>query len=153
MDDEKRVSGLLEMASQHMKRFRELEEIEWRLNFSIWALLGGLAYLWVNGRMTLPPWLIGPCVHLVAPIPIMAAQGLVLFMLNRQEQAEAFRRNFYRDQAGELLSATIPKTMFKRVGGIRGRDWVWIGWALLVTFMLSESVLFLMQTAVPLPKP
>jgi hypothetical protein len=61
MDDEKRVNGLLEMASQHMKRFRELEEIEWKINFSIWALLGGLAYVWATGHVTVPAWFKSPC--------------------------------------------------------------------------------------------
>ena len=89
MDDEKRIGGLLEMASQHMKRFHELEEIEWKINFSIWALLGGIGYLWVTGHMTMPTWLKSPRVFLVAPIPAMLLHGIASFMLHRQEQTEA----------------------------------------------------------------
>ncbi len=156
MDDEKRVSGLLEMANQHMKRFRELEEIEWRINFSMWALLGGLAFLWVSGKMTAPGWftlLKNPCVFLLAPIPAMLVHGGALFMLNKQQQAQAKLRNHYRDQAEELLSKPIDKDKFQNVGGVRWRDWGWIGWALLVTFLLFESVLFLMQTTTPVTRP
>jgi hypothetical protein len=157
MDDEKRVSGLLEMASQHMKRFRELEEIEWKINFSIWALLGGLAYLWVTGRMTAPPWfawLSNPYVFLLAPIPMMLVHGVALVMLNRQQQGQSKLRNHYRDQAEELLLGNVtPKAKFEYAGGIRWRDWAWIGWDMLVTFLLAESVLFLMQTTTPPHKP
>jgi hypothetical protein len=150
IDDEKRVSGLLEMARQHMQRFRELEVIAWRINFSVWALIGGLAYLWVNGHMTPPPWLMRPCAPLVVPMPAMVLHFVVLFMLNRQEQTEAKLRNHYRDQAEELLGKAIDKSKFRHVGGIRLRDFVWIGWCLIVTFILAASVLFLMQTATPM---
>jgi hypothetical protein len=146
IDDEKRVSGLLEMASQHMKRFRELEEIEWKINFSIWALLGGLAYLWVTGHMTAPAWLKSPCVFLLAPIPAMVLHSLASFMLHQQEQTEAKFRNHYRDQAEELLGEAIPKEKLRYVCGLKRRYWAWIGWKLLVTLFLSEAVLFLMRT-------
>jgi hypothetical protein len=155
MDDDKRVSGLLEMASQHMKRFRELEEIEWKINFSIWALLGGFAYLWVTAKITEPTWftwLRKPYVFLLAPIPTVLLHGAALFMLHKQQQAEAKRRNHYRDQAEAFLSKEIHKDKFQYLGGIRGRDWRWIGWSLLVTFLLAESVLFLMQTTTPRSK-
>lgn len=154
-DDEKRVSGLLEMASQHMKRFRELEEIELKINFSIWALLGGFAYLWVTGKVTAPTWfalLSKPYVFLLAPIPVMALHGLALFMLNQQQQGHAKLLNHYRDQAAALLSEPIQKDQSKYVGSIRWRDWAWIGWDVLVTLMLFESVLFLMWTTTPTPK-
>lgn len=151
MDDEKRISGLLEMASQHMKRFRELEEIEWRINFSIWALLGGLAYLWVTGHMIVPAWLKSPCVFLLAPILAMLLHGAASFMLHKQEQTEANFRNHYRDQAEELLGKSITKDKFRDVWGLRGRYWLWIGWELFVTLILSEAVLLLMRTA-PTPK-
>ncbi len=152
MDDEKRITGLLEMASQRMKRFRELEEIEWKLNFSIWTLLGGLAFLWVTGHMTMPAWLKSPCAFLLAPIPALLPHGVALFMLHRQEQTEAKFRNHYRDQAEELLSKVIPKVKFQYVGGLRYRDWIWMGWELFVTFTLSEAVLLLMRTATSTPK-
>ena len=149
MDEEKRISGLLEMASQHMKRFRELEEIEWRINFSIWALLGGLAYLWITGKMTAAAWMKSPCAFLLLPIPVVLLHGAALFALNRQQQTHAILRNHYRDQVDELISRPIPKQQFHHVGGLRLRDWWWVGWAVFVTFALSESVLFLMRTAVP----
>ena len=155
-DGEKRVSGLLEMASQHMKRLREIEEIEWRINFSIWALLGGFAYLWVTGRVTKPTWfgwLSNPYVFLLAPIPAVLVHGAALYMLNRQQHEVSKLRNHYRDQAEELLSTPIPKKKFRYLTEIRLRDWFWSGWALLVSFMLSESVLFLMLTTTPVPKP
>jgi hypothetical protein len=154
-DDDKRVSGLLEMARQHMTRFRELEELEWRINFSIWALLGGFAYLWVTGKVTKPMWfgwLSEPCIFLLAPIPAMLVHGVALFMLNQQQRRQAKLRNHYRDQAEELVSKPIQKDESPNLFFIRFRDWCWIGWALLVTFMLAESVLFLMLTTTATPK-
>jgi hypothetical protein len=152
MDNEKRVSGLLEMASQHMKRFREVEEIEWKINFSIWALLGGLAYLWATVRMTLPLWLKSPCAFLLAPIPALVPHFVASFMLHKLKQTEAKYRNYYRDQAEELLGNVIPKEKFQYVWGLRGRDWIWISWELFVTFLLCAAVLFLMQTTTANPK-
>lgn len=152
MDDEKRISGLLEMASQHMKRFHELEEIEWKINFSIWALLGGVAYLWVTGHMTMPAWLKSPCVFLLAPIPAMLLHGVASFMLHKQEQTEAKFRNHYRDQAEELVGKSIPKDEFHSLCGLRGRYWRWIAWEVVVTLALSEAVLLLMRTTTPIPK-
>jgi hypothetical protein len=153
MDDEKRTRGLLEMASQHMERFHDLEEIEWKINFSIWALLGGIGYLWVSGHMTIPAWLKSPCAFLVAPIPAMLLHGLASFMLHMQEQTEAGFRNHYRDEAEELLSKSpIPKDKFYSVCGLRGRYWRWIAWEVAVTLILSEAVLLLMWTTAPPPK-
>jgi hypothetical protein len=152
MDDEERISGLLEMASQRMKRFHELEEIEWKINFSIWALLGGVAYLWVTGHMTMPAWLKSPCAFLLAPIPAMLLHGVASFMLHKQEQTEAEFRNHYRDQAEELVSKSIPKDKFHYLCGLRGRYWGWIAWEVIVTLVLSEAVLLLMRTTTPIPK-
>jgi len=146
IDDEKRISGLLELASQRMKRFRELEEIEWKLNFSIWALLGGLAYVWVTGHVTVPEWLKSPCAFIVMPIAAMLPHAVALIMLHKQEQTEAKSRNHYRDQAERLVSEAIPKEKFRYLGCLRRRDWIWIGWELFVTSILAESVLILIRT-------
>jgi hypothetical protein len=148
MEDEKRVSGLLKLASQHMKRFHELEEIEWKINFSIWALLGGLAYLWGAGKMTAPTWIKSPSVFLLAPIPAVLLHGAAIFMLSRQHQQAAKMRNHYRDEAARLLRAesgtNAPHAIQSRYfAGQRWRDWCWLGWFMSVTFILTESVLFL----------
>jgi len=149
MEDEKRVTAFLEMARQHMQRFHELEEIEWKINFSVWALIGGFAYLWVTGHMTTPVWLKGLRAFLIVSIPVMLVHGLALLMLNRQHQTEAKFRNDYRDRAAELLGKPILEKRPHYIGGIRWRDWRWIGWSLLVTFGMTASVVFLMQTAIP----
>lgn len=103
MDDEKRISGLLEMATQRMKRFRELEEIEWKINFSIWGSLGAVAYLWMNSKnavvLGLPK---GRSVLLLVLIPV-AIHGIALYRLNRQQQEIAKLRNSCTDRAAESL--------------------------------------------------
>jgi hypothetical protein len=51
MDADKQVVALLDLAKQHIQRFHQLENIEWRINFSVWAFVGGIAYFAVSGKV------------------------------------------------------------------------------------------------------
>ena len=57
MEADKQATVLLDLAKQHMQRFHELEDIEWRINFAVWGFWGALGYLWVSGHVPVPPWL------------------------------------------------------------------------------------------------
>jgi hypothetical protein len=70
-------------------------------------------------------------------------------MLHRQQETEAKFRNHSRDQAEAILGSVIPKDEFKYLLGIKLRNWLWICWELLATFMLADAVLLLMQGATP----
>ena len=144
MDDEKRISALLEVAHQYMERFRELEDIEWRINFSIWGLLAGLAYLWMTGRATIPQVLNGRIVFLLLPLPVILVHGIALLKLNIQQQEYAMACDECRTQVAEALGSKPPKQHTRRIG-IRRRDWEWIIWDLTVTYGISAAVIFLIQ--------
>lgn len=145
MNDEQRVSALLEMARQYMQRFHELEEIEWKINFSVWALFGGLAYLWVNAKsMTTPGLLKGRYAFLLVLFAV-GLHGLALFMLNRQERQIASLRDNRRDDAARLVGIAVQEYEPHYVGGIRWRDWGWIAWNLIVTATMATAVVFLMR--------
>jgi hypothetical protein len=142
------VSGLLELASQHMTRFHELEELEWKINFSVWALLGGLAYVWGASKLTPPTWIKSPLGFILIPLPVVLLHGAAVFMLNVQHRISAEMRNHYRDQADALLRVNPdlqpPHTKpYGRFLGLRWRDFYWNSWFMLVTFLLADAVLFL----------
>jgi hypothetical protein len=104
MDEDERVAGLLELARQHTQRFRELEDIEWKINFSIWGFLGGLAYLWGNGHLVPPNWALrGPLAFLLLPPSALLLHGMAVVKLNVQQQEQAIWRDNYRRQTAALL--------------------------------------------------
>jgi hypothetical protein len=153
MDDDKRSATLLDLARQHMQRFNELEQIEWKINFSVWGFFGGLAFLWVNSHMAVPDSLTKHSIIfvLLAPLPALLFHGLALYWLNVQQQEQAELRDKYRQLTVELLGQGVPtKITLERHGGVRRRDWKWIGWDLLVTFVIALVAIFLvLQSAAP----
>jgi hypothetical protein len=149
-DELLRVSGLLETANQHMQRFHDLEQIEWKINFSVWALLGGLAYLWAAGKNVITPELLrSPRAPFLVPLLPMAVHGSALFMLNRQQREVASRCKDARYLANQLLRLESAKgpTEKKYLFNIRWRDVRWIVWNLLVTFMITAAVILLVQAS------
>jgi hypothetical protein len=151
MEDAQRVTGLLELARQQMQRYHELEELEWKINFSVWTLLGGVAYLWVvNVKLPLPAVLMSkPGAYLLLPIPAMAIHGLALSMLHQQQAERARARDDYRRLAGEILGAPVPDKA-KPSKHYRWRYFRWLGWDLIVTFVIGAAVVFLVQHSSPL---
>ena len=142
---EQRLAGLLELAKQQRSRFHELEQIEWRINFSVWASLGGLAFLWANGHLAAPAWLLSPRAYLLAIAPTVI-HGLAVIKLNQQQQqlSALARRSWTITDA--LLEIDIPPvSTTRRHFGLRIRDWYWVGWDLVVTASLSVAVVLLVQ--------
>jgi hypothetical protein len=142
MDEENRIPGLLELARQHMQRFRELEDIEWRINFSVWGFLGGLAYLSVNGHLKPPSWVLNWPFALLLPLPALLIHGVAIYQLNVQQQEQAKYRDKFRRQAEGFLNTKVYQHLEpKRPGGLRWRDWMWVTWDLGVTFIIAMSVI------------
>ncbi len=150
MDDEFRVSNLLELARQHMQRFHELEEIEWKINFSIWGGLGGFAYLFATKNLRIPVWITGGWSILYIAPAVLALHGIALYQLNRQQQKHAELRDGYRHRSALLLTRGITAYEPSRPGGIRVLDWGWIGWDLTVTLaILYAAILLLRSLTIP----
>jgi hypothetical protein len=146
MDDDKRVAGLLELARQHMQRYHELEEIEWKINFSVWGALGGFAYLLTTKNLTMPAWLKERRPVVGITLIVLAIHGIALYQLNRQQQKNAILREGYRDHSDEILAHTRPVYAPWRLLGVRWTDWAWIAWDLAVTLAILAALVLLVYS-------
>src|ERR1051325_12164855 len=84
LSKKERLDGLQRLEELHAKRFDQLEQIAWRINFSVWAALGGLAYLWGGGHLDAPDWMRCWTAYVYAPIVRAGLHGAAFFQLNRQ---------------------------------------------------------------------
>ena len=149
-----RLGGFLELARQYSQRFTELEQHEWKLNYSVWALLAGSAYLLVNHDPKIKDslsWL-GLITILAAPAIF---HGIALFVLHGQMEYWRRGRNHWRDQAVNAIEGTsldnrdpaLPDWFWQRRFPKRyGRslmDWIWLVWELMVTFGISAAGILL----------
>jgi hypothetical protein len=144
MEDEKRLSALLDLSKQHMQRCRELEEIEWRVNFSVWAFLGGLAYLWASGHIVSPGWMRWPPTMLLFPLSVTFMHGFANLWFWSRSKSEAKLRDGYRRDIAKLLG--VDKDYPDR--GLTLRDLVWMAWQWLVTLAIAAAVMLVVQNAV-----
>jgi|SRR5215468_1013494 len=144
MDDEKRLAALLDLAKQHMERCRQLEEIEWRINFSVWALLGGIAYLWGNGHVKSPAWIQSRWALIVFPLSVMFIHGWATVWFWFRHRSEARLRDGYRRDISTLLGT--KKDYPDR--GLTLRDVLWMIWHWVVTLTLAAAVILIMQNVV-----
>lgn len=134
MDAEKRVSFLLKLAEQHMQRFREIEGIEWRINFSVWAFWGALAYLWINGHICTPEWMKSCAALIFLPVGPAFLQSIAILEINKMGKQHAKLRDEHRSRAleemgiRERIYGTRRKTVFGfgycgRSGSHTSSDW------------------------------
>jgi hypothetical protein len=155
MNEEARVAGLLDLTKQHMQRFRELEDIKWRINFSVWAFFGGLAYLWVNGHLVPPDWLRKPYALLV-PVFATILHGRAAVKISKQGAEHAkICYDLRRRVVAELLNID-PEKIYpvpRVVLGLRWRSWEWLGWEVLVTLILAMIVILLIWDTGVAPAP
>jgi hypothetical protein len=142
MEDKDRLSGMLELGRQHTQRLAELEQEEWKINFSLWALLGGVAYVYDNGRVPAPH-----LVFLIGGICLAAGMHAVaLYWLCRQQEKRRIDRHYWRMQAAKLLG--VPQlgsasTDVKYWLGLRGSDLRWLLWEVTVTIAIAVAVALL----------
>ena len=144
MDDEKRLTALLDLAKQHMQRCRELEEIEWRVNFSIWGSIGGLAYLWANGHIASPEWIRYKSTVILFPISVMFMHGLTNVWFWVRSKSEAKLRDGYRRDITKLLGVAMDYPD----RGLTLRDLIWMAWHWLITLALATATMLVIQNTV-----
>jgi hypothetical protein len=72
MDDEKRVTAFIELYRQQMERYRQTQDVEWKVNLSIYASLAGAIYF-----IAQHPLQIGSC---IAILLFLIIPGLIPFM-------------------------------------------------------------------------
>ena len=101
MEPETRVSALLELAKQHATRGRELEDLEWRVNFSLWALLTATAYLWMNAKLKAPGWMLEYVWAL--PLGMLFVHAIAMYWFAHRSKEEGQRREDYKRDALKLL--------------------------------------------------
>lgn len=127
VSDSDRLQAALNLYNQARARFRELETIEWRVNFSAWGLVIASAYALLRadvlggqhfGDRAALAWL-APVVHFAAMVKLhLSSHGWRL------------AADRYRDIAKSL--ADIPydsrptTTRGKPVCGLLPSDWTWI---------------------------
>ena len=143
MDDKDRVVGFLELARLNLQRFRELEDIEWRINFSAWAFVGAIGYLWVTAKLP-ADWLFEPPYpFVIAPVIVALTHGISLYKVNRQMDEQRLFRERWRSNAEELLGVSVRAGVPRRYWGLRRSDWSWIVWEVLVTVLLLGAALLM----------
>jgi hypothetical protein len=143
MDDDKRIAILLDLAKQHMQRGRELEDMEWKLNFSIWALLAGIAYLWLSVHLKVPDWvrIMSLWRTLLPSLLVAFVHASAMWWFARRSKREGTLRDDYRREILKMLS--LPTECYPT------RPWrrfMWI-WAVAITLILGIGVTALILNA------
>jgi hypothetical protein len=153
MQDEGRLSGMLELARQHTQRLAELEQEEWKINFSLWALLGGVAYLHVNGHVPAPRLVflvVGGCLT-------AGMHAVALYRLCRQQEKHRIDRHYWRMEAAKLIGVQLPASANVQAQywlGLRRSDLGWLLWEVIVTIAIAGAVALIIQNQpVPLSQP
>jgi len=144
-DDRENLASLLELAKQHAQRAHELEEIEWKINFSVWAFLGALAYIATNDGQHVPGWIkTWSGLATVVAFPVMLhVVGVIKLYLQQQTQKEF--RDRYKQRVERIVDHKRHAYSEKKTMGLSKTDWWWIGWDVLVTIMLGLGVLCLLR--------
>ena len=146
MHPEKRIEIMLELSKQHMQRFHELEQIEWRINFSIWAAIGGLAYLWAHEHVEIPVWFNSNLTALTVPVVPLILHGWALIMINLQQHYHSGRRQVYWDKSAISVGVRPEESRDKKLlMNLRGSTWRWIVWDLSVTYFITLSTFELIR--------
>jgi hypothetical protein len=136
-----RLQALVDLCGQARDRFRELEGVEWKANFSVWGFLLASAYLLLTiepqRAIHLGPWSLVLC--LVPPLHFAA-----IYKLNRSAFFWRTWADYYRDQAKQLMK--IPSG---QVAAPTGKEpltkdyWEWIGLEWFPTLIASSIVMLL----------
>jgi hypothetical protein len=140
--DEKHTGVLLDLAKQHMQRCHELEDIGWRIKFSIWAFLGGLAYLWANAHIRSPEWVRWHATAVLFPLSLTVLHGSMLVWFGHRLTDEARLRDGYRRAVVELIG--MDKSLYPD-RGLTARNLAWALGEVLVTLMIAIAVLLVMR--------
>jgi hypothetical protein len=144
MDDDKVIAILLDLAKQHIQRGRELEDMEWKINFSIWALLAGIAYLWLSAHLKVPEWVrLGSPLMTLLPLPLIITfvHASAMWWFAFRSKREGALRDDYRRKILKLLNLPVE--------GYPTRPWrrfMWI-WAVAITLILGIGVVTLVLNA------
>lgn len=144
-----RLGSYQDQLRQARERFHQLEQIEWKINFSIWGAIGGLSYIAMKSPPLTPePALKSPLLYCFIFIPFLIHLSAV-WQLNRQQQKITMWRQKLENNIDSLLGTSFAEDDSRRFGGLRLRDWFWAGFAAIVTVLLSAAAIYLLQHSSP----
>lgn len=129
ISDADRLTAAVAMQDQARQRAHEVEDIEWRVNFSVWGFLAAVAYL-----MLQPPALVGaarpqfgPWSWLFGLLPVL--HFTAVYRLNRSGYYWRRWVDFHRSHANHIMG--VPD---REVAAPRERQrFTWKHWSWVLT--------------------
>ena len=143
ISDTDRVNACLDLCRQARERFRQIEGTEWKINFSIWAFLGAIAYLSLT---TAPPTKFGwASIYLLLIVPI---HWRAIWRLIRSERDWQEWANYYRREARRILELPSqctenPMPVETDNQSLRKIGCEWIVLDVALTVILAAGVIYL----------
>ena len=146
-----RATSFLELAHHNSQRFHELETLQWRINFSVWAFVGAIAYLRAQG-LSLPTSIVSGHTILYGSIVIFVFHFVGLLLLSwQQDRQRRLARMWRREAQGILNGPSEPSETTARRSELV-RSGVWVVWQLGVSVVLLCVVALLIQYGCVVPK-
>jgi hypothetical protein len=126
MSDKEKVEAYISLYKQQMDRFGKTQDVEWKGNFGVWALLAGAIYL-ASGKE-------GASVPLSVAAPILLLVIVIhlgwLKSVHRSEEVDKRLWVQYRGKAIRLLQPVVTPD--------DGADWIERPWYREVFWLLLE---------------
>jgi hypothetical protein len=114
------------------------------MKFSIWASLGGLAYLLTNGHIAIPRWILWRWTALIFPLMLALLRAAATIWFGFRLREEARIRDTYRRRVVKLLG--IVDSLYPD-RGITFRNVIWIIGEELVTFLIALAAILIIQNS------
>jgi hypothetical protein len=138
MDDKDQVDAYINRYKQQMDRYSRTQEIEWKGNFGVWALLAGAVYFaGTNRSIAIPLCFIGPMLLVLT----LVHMGWLLNI----HSSERFDKKLwaeYRLRASQIIQPNAPDEGTFKHSWIK--EAVWILLEVGVTTLLSLALLALL---------
>ena len=149
ISDAERVRAAIELSKIFVDRCSEIEQIEWRVNFSIWTALLALGYLWINNGDELNGFLLKDYILWISGIVICFGHVICRVWLYNQHHEMGDLRNQCQRMAADIAlleisfpeRASVTNESAWRVRARRViRRWRWAAWEVGVTAVLCIAV-------------
>lgn len=117
-----KLEALVELCGQARNRFREIESVEWRVNFTVWGFLAAAAYavMFAERPIQVRAW----SLWLVA-VPLL--HFWAVFLLNQSGYFWRQWAAYFRDKAKAALDLpTEGRQEPPDTEGLTKRHWAWI---------------------------
>lgn len=139
MNEGQRAETAIALANAYMKRFSELEAIEWRINYLIWGALGAMGYLWIEHGISLAN-AIGLVLLILGSTIVCSGHAVALYWLHTQQDQVRALGIECQKKAALIAGVELSYPPHRPVRGWRVRDWRWVIWQVSVTASLCLSV-------------